>query len=121
MVKRRSILHLSHLQLGMIECFVILRSSKAYDLVIGSKGLYYGLSGLFSPTTAADDLRKQREGLFTCSVIVGVQPLICRDNADQRDIVKIQPLCDHLCPDHQWDLLLDKPVEQDLMGSKRAD
>ena len=56
-------------------------------------------------------LSQDGKGFFSGSKIVCVKAVIGRDNANQRDTLKVQTLCYHLGSDHNGDLLVHESLK----------
>ena len=109
-------LHLPQQDLGGIECLIILYSALQDHLVARSKRLDHGPARLLSAAATADHLRDQRKCALGSAIISGIKALVCRENADQCYIFKIQPLRDHLRPDHHGDIAFPEAFEQLFVG-----
>ena len=119
--KGRGVLELSQFDLGLIKCGIILLCRLDDCLVVRGEGLDHGAAGFLSPAAAPDHLRDQGERAFSRAIVPGIEALIGRDHADQRDVFKIEPLGDHLRADHDGDVFLAETVEQLFVGTGRRD
>ncbi len=77
--------------------------------------------GLLAAAGAADDLREQAERALRRAVVVDIERDVGAEDADERDVFKIQALGDHLRAEQDRDLFFFKLPQELFVPMRRAD
>ena len=83
-------------ELGAEKGLVILLPGKLDDAVVGHKALHDGPARRFGASGAPHHLGEQREGTLARAKIVLEEQRVGKQDADQRHVGQVKPLCHHL-------------------------
>ncbi len=79
--------------------------------MVGVKGLDQDSTAPITTARATRDLSDELKRLARRAIVGQMQRRVSIDHTDQRDVGKVEPLGDHLCPQQDVDLVLTERIK----------
>ncbi len=111
---------LAKVDLVLIELLIILFAGELKRVMFSVIALNDYAASFFTAAGTTRDLGQELKSPFGSAKIGHAQTGIDRDNADQRDIMKVVALGDHLSTDHEIDISAGELIEQFFESSTAA-